>query len=87
MKGCMFRVTKVLSIYPYLLCVGDLNQCLLSCLGPLVLLLPKLCIIYLFCVLILSVPDEGYSKNALGALNLTSTFLLLHIILKSVLLY
>jgi hypothetical protein len=24
--------------------------------------------------LILSVPDEGYSKNALGAVNLTSTF-------------
>ena len=35
----------------------------LPCLDPLVLLLPKLRIIWLSNLSILSVPDEGYSRN------------------------
>jgi len=50
--------------------MGDLSRFWLSCLGPLVLLLPKLSK-----RTILSVPDEGYSRNASCALNLISTFL------------
>jgi len=42
----------------------------------LVLLLPKFLIIWLSILPILSVPYEGYSRNALYALNLISTFLL-----------
>ena len=38
-------------------------------------LLPKRYIIWLSNLLILSVPDEGYSRNASCALNLISTFL------------
>ena len=49
----------------------------LSCLGPWVLLLPNILIIWLSNLLILSVPDEGYSRNVPCALNLMSTFLLL----------
>ena len=49
---------------------------LLSCLGPLVLLILKLYIIWLSNILALSVPDEGYSRNASCALNLIFTYLL-----------
>jgi len=47
----------------------------LSCLDPLVLLLPKLEIIWLSNLSILSVPYEGYSRNASCALNKIYTFL------------
>ena len=47
-----------------------------SSLDPLVLLLPKLYIIWLSNLLIFSVPDEGYSRNKSSALNLISTFVL-----------
>jgi hypothetical protein len=53
--------------------IGVLSRFWLFCLGPLVLLLP---IIWLSGLSILSVPDEGYSRNALCALNLIATFLL-----------
>jgi len=43
----------------------------------LVLLLPKLKIIWLSNLSILSVPDEGYSRNVLCALNFMSMFLFL----------
>jgi hypothetical protein len=43
----------------------------------LVLLLPKLSIIWLSNLSMLSVHDEGYSRNASCALNLISTFLFL----------
>ena len=45
-------------------------------LGPLGLLLPKT--IWLSNILALSVHNEGYSRNVSCALNLISTFLLLH---------
>ena len=50
-----------------------------NCLGPLalVLLFPKLKIIWLSNISILSVPDEGYSRNESCALSLIFTFLLL----------
>jgi hypothetical protein len=38
-------------------------DCLIIYIGPLVLLLPKILIIWLSNLLILSVPDEGYSRN------------------------
>jgi hypothetical protein len=53
--------------------MGDRSLFWLSCLGPWVLLLPKLNIIWLSKLSILGVPDEGYSKNASSALNLIST--------------
>ena len=56
---------------------SDHSRCWLSCLDHLVLLLPKLFkIIWFFNLSILSVLDEGYSRNALCALNLICTFLL-----------
>jgi hypothetical protein len=45
------------------------------CVGPLLLLLPKLYIIWLSNLSILSVPDEGYSRSVLCELNLISVFL------------
>jgi hypothetical protein len=53
-----------------------LSRFWLSGLSPLVLLLPKRLITWLSNLSILSVPDEGYSRNACCALNLISTFLL-----------
>jgi len=47
----------------------------LSCLGPLLFLLPKISIIWLSNLLALSIPDEGYSRNMQCALILMSTFL------------
>ena len=48
-------------------------------LGPLVLLLPKFLIIWLFNLPILSIPSEGYSRNGSCALILISTFLLVSV--------
>ena len=47
-------------------------DCLIIYIGPLVLLLPKILIIWLSNLLILSVPDEGYSRNVSCTLNLLS---------------
>jgi hypothetical protein len=55
-------------------CICDISQFWLSCLGPLVLLLPKFQIIWLFNLSILSVPNEGSSRNASCALNLRFYF-------------
>jgi hypothetical protein len=46
----------------------------LSCLGPLVLLLLKLYIIWLSNLSMLSVPDEGYSRNAMCPIYCIFTF-------------
>jgi hypothetical protein len=52
--------------------IGDLSRIWLSSLDPLVFLLLKT-----VCnLLTLSVPDEGYSRNASRALNQISTFIL-----------
>ena len=52
---------------------------LLLCLGPLCLLANnEYKIIWLSNILALRLPNEGYSSNALCALNLISTFLLQH---------
>jgi len=60
--------------------IGDLSPFWLSCLSPLVLLLPKLTIIWLSYLSILIIPDEGFSRNASCALNLISTcFFLLNL--------
>ena len=60
--------------------LSDLSRFWLSCLGPLVVLLPSTFkIIWLFSLSILSVPDEGYCRNMLCALNLIiSTWKLSH---------
>ena len=50
--------------------IGDRIRFWLSCLGPLVLLLPKVKIIWLSNISILSVPDESYPRNVSCALNL-----------------
>ena len=42
---------------------GDLSWIWLSCLDPLVLLIPKLKIIWLSNISVLSVPNEGYNRN------------------------
>jgi hypothetical protein len=58
--------------------IGDLSRFWLSCLGPSILLLPNTLfniIIWPSNLSILSLPDEGYSRNASCALNLKSTFL------------
>ena len=59
--------------------ISDHYRCWLSCLVPLVLLLQNLYIIWLSNLPVLSVPDEAYSRNASCALNLISTFLLIHL--------
>jgi hypothetical protein len=61
-------------------CICDHSRFWLSCLRPLVLLLPKL--IRVSNISILSVHAEGYSRNASCILNLTSTFLLINYIHK-----
>ena len=43
--------------------MGDISRFWLSCLGPLVLFLPILSIVWLFSLSFFSVPDEGYSSN------------------------
>jgi len=48
---------------------------ILLCLSPLVLLLPKLYIIWFSNLSISSVLGDDYSRNALCILNLKSTFL------------
>jgi len=46
-------------------CIGDLTQFWLSCLGPLIFLLPKAnTILWLFNILVLSVPDGGLFRKA-----------------------
>ena len=58
--------------------IGNFSWFWLSCLGPLVLLLQKhIYIILLSSLLILSVPDEGYSGNMSCTLNLMSILLFL----------
>jgi len=58
--------------------MSDFGYPFYSFVGPLVLLLPKRNIIWLSHLPILSVPDEGYFRNAPCALNLIPMFLLLH---------
>ena len=58
--------------------LGDFSRFWQSCLESLVLLLPKLWICCLSNLSVFSVPDEGYPRNALCALNLISTFLFLN---------
>ena len=55
--------------------IRDLDRYWLSCFGSLVFLLPKTFICHFSSLLILSEHDEGYSKNAYGALNYISTCL------------
>jgi len=52
--------------------MSDLSRVWLSCLDPLVYLLPNISNL-----LIMGVPDDGYSRNASFALNSIYTFLLL----------
>jgi hypothetical protein len=52
--------------------LGDLSCFWLSCLCHFIVLLPKLQIIWLSKLSILSAPDEGCSINASSALNLIS---------------
>ena len=54
--------------------MGNLSQLWLSCLGPLGLMLPKILIAWLSNLSILSIHDEGYSRNVSYALILISTF-------------
>ena len=54
--------------------IGDHSRFWLSCLGSLVLVLPKLIIICLSYLSIFIIPDEGFSRNASCTLNLIFTF-------------
>jgi hypothetical protein len=71
-----FRTNCTVIFHNLLIC--DLSRFWLYCFGRLVLLLPKLWIIWLSHLSILSVPDEVYSRNASCTLNLKSTFLLIN---------
>ena len=61
------------------------EKAIISCLGPLVLLLPKVLIIWFSNLSIMSLPDEGYARNTPCTLDLISpsfyymsTFTVLH---------
>ena len=57
--------------------IGDLSQFWLSNLGPFVSLLSeRFLIIWLSSLSILSIPDQGFTRNTSCALNLISVFLL-----------